>query len=238
MHLVGLSLLGCWILGCGFSYGSNNKEILGSLTPPLQSYVVFRMSLLEHPKEIEAIHKKIVTLFIEKPAMQGALKLIDIAYSIPPQIGMKVNVKYKKVRVTQGERPNPLLNFRARELEIVDGFEASEVIASSLHLHPHFKILGKIGLFEKWVTELDPDEEFRYRELMYMNTTEVFTGTLKYSLGCAWEKKLEKDRRVNIEWTMEQKALHEWKVKEMLLKGQRKSGFLLDHWILTLTLGF
>jgi hypothetical protein len=120
----------------------------------------------------------------------------------------------------------------------VDGFEASEVVASSLRLHPHFKILGKIGLFEKWVTELDPDEEFRYRELMYMNTTEVFTGTLKYSLGCMWERKLANDRALNVEWTMEQKALREWKVKESLLKGQRRSGFLLDHWILTLTLGF
>ncbi|MEI8300845.1 MAG: hypothetical protein WCG10_04445 [Chlamydiota bacterium] len=238
MRWVGVIWLGCGILSRCFCYGIDNKDIPLSLTPPLQSYVVFMMSLLAHPKEVEVTHKKIATLFLQKTPMQQALKLIDIAYSIPPQIGMKVNVKYKKVRVTQGERPNPLLNFRARELEIVDGFEASEVVASSLRLHPHFKILGKIGLFEKWVTQLDSGEEFRYRELMYMNTTDVFTGTFKYSLGCMWEKKLEKDRHLNVEWMMEQKAHHEWKVKESLLKGHRRSGFLLDHWILNLTIGF
>ncbi|MBM3191789.1 MAG: hypothetical protein FJZ63_03965 [Chlamydiae bacterium] len=212
----------------------------GRLSKPLDSYALCMMNFVEHPRDIRAMQKKLEIALIQQHRwlLNKALNLMDIAYSLPPQMGVKANVKYKKVKITRDERPNPLLNFRAREVEIIEGFEASEVVLGSLKLHPDFKLLARVGLFEKWVTVLDEGEEFVPRELVYRPTTDVVTGTLKYALGGLWEKEIAKKRSMSVEWMFEQKALHEWKIKESLLKGQRGTGLLFDHWILTLSLGF
>jgi len=156
-------------------------------------------------------------------------------------IDFDFDIKYKKIKETKGERPHPLLNYLARESEILEGFEAGETLLSYYRITPNIKLVSQLALFEQWVTEKQHYDEVHHLGPMaeeMKEDIEKITGTFKYGLGWIWDIEMHHQRKMSVEFLMQQKTNNQWQVQQRELTDSKASGVLFDHWVITFTLDF
>lgn len=162
-------------------------------------------------------------------------KLSELILMDPPRIQLKFFIKYKGVKQTKEKRPSLLLNYLAREGEIAEGFEASENLKGVIKLTENVKINSYIGFFEKWVNHRKDYEESYFLTIEHPDVKKdtKLTGTLKYALGWSYEKKIKNEKKILVDFLIQQKAYNQWKYTEQVFSKGRFSGVLFDHWELS-----
>lgn len=206
-------------------------------------YVHYQMEILQGVIGSEVIKKRAreedVKQYFRQLAIAESISNIFLMNRLP--IDFDFDIKYKKIKKTKGERPHPLLNYLAREPEITEGFEAGETLLSYYRVTRHIRLLSKITLFEKWVTEREHYEEAHHLEHMseeIQQGIEKITGTIKYGLGWVWDIPMKRERKISVEFLMQQRTYNQWHVQERVIQNFQGSGAAFDHWVLTFTLDF
>jgi hypothetical protein len=219
-------------------YGFNTENFPKHLAP----YVLSRLEWNIKPQMQKLIKDSLTPLELKARAEQsrGYLKVPSSMFLIAVPFDLDFKLKYKGIKKTKEERLPPALNYSAKEGEIVEGFEAGETLLGYFTLNPRWKVISRLSIFEKW--EAERLEYVEAHRVEYIPQQELFarkfTGTVKCALGCIWDIEMQHERKVNIEFLMQQTAKSEWKIQQFLLSERKPSGVLFDHWVLTFTYDF
>lgn len=208
----------------------------------LRPYVLCRLELLEDPKllaEIKKVNKLLYKDMVETKRNREIERITEM-FMQRLAVNFDFDVKYKKIKRTrEKEYPSLLLNYRAREEEIAEGFEAGEIVWSYIKIHPKLRVVTHIALYEKWVKE-KKDYEVSYQIDPYMipEYNKTIVGTFKYAVGCEWNVYTEQEKKMVLELLLQQKTNQQWSVKDVWIPEGKVKGFLLDHLVLTINFDF
>lgn len=209
----------------------------------LLHYVLYRLEFIQDCQIVNKVEKVMSFSHLKNIAKKSKdfLSLPSSLFIKALPLDFDFDIKYKGIKRTKDERPPLPLNYLAREFEIAKGFEAGETLLSCFNITPHWKIISRLGLFEKWIAERVNYEASHHMEIEQEEIEEYttqLTGTLKYAIGCGWGFIMKDERKVNIEFLMQQQTHNQWKVKQFMLSERSVSGIIFDHWVLTITLDF
>ncbi|PCI91236.1 hypothetical protein COB11_08400 [Candidatus Aerophobetes bacterium] len=218
------------------------KESLDRLPQYLQLYVFLLLDMYYRPSEVSQLNRYLEDVRIKtiQNFPTNLLSLTQESFFRQIRVEFDVDFKFKGIRYPKDELP-PELNFRAREALPPEGFEAGEVLFSTIPVHPHWNVFAKLGLYEQWVSEFISYEKIHGIEntLSSMEDFENrFKGTMKYGMGLKWMHETKAKRKLSLEAMLEQKSHNEWILRESLLSHKGYSGILFDNWKFTFTFDF
>ena len=221
----------------------DSKRYLEEFPKHLLHYVLYRLEFMQHSHMGNAIEKVISSAHFKEisPKTREFLQIPSSAFIKEFPLDFEFDLKYTWIKKTKQERPPLPLNYHAREREVEEGFEAGETLLSSFNLNAHWRIISRIGLFEKWVQERIDYETAHHMEIPQEEIQEFksqLTGTLKYAIGCGWDFVTRDQLKMKVEFLMQQKTNNQWRVQQFLLSDSRASGAVFDHWVITMTFDF
>lgn len=224
------------------AYGCDMPKQLEEFPKHLVHYVLSRLEFSNASLEVPLGIREVMNS-LELKTLSGEskhyLKIPSSVFVVAVPLDLDFKIKYKGIKKTKEERLPLPLNYHAREFEVVEGFEAGETLFGSFRLNPHWKIVSRIGIFEKWETEKLEYEEAHHIEVMQEQMVEErFTGSVKYALGCIWDVNFYQKRKMTMEFLMQQAAHSQWKANQFLFSERKPSGILFDHWVMTFTFDF
>lgn len=225
-----------------YSYDGGVPKRLEEFPKHLVHYVLSRLEFINNQDVPKAFREIMSSLELKAISNQSKhyLKIPSSVFVVAVPLDLDFKIKYKGIKKTKEERLPLPLNYHAREFEIIEGFEAGETLFSTFSLNPYWKIVSRIGIFEKWETEKLEYEEAHHIEtaIDHQMVAERFTGTVKYALGCVFDVKMKHERKMTLEFLMQQTAHSQWKANQFLFSERKPSGILFDHWIATFTFDF
>jgi hypothetical protein len=223
-----------------YSYDGKVGAHLETFPKHLVQYVLSRIELTPTSQAPKALKDKSDLLKLKSISSQSSyLRIPSSVFIVAFPLNFNFALKYKGIKKTKEERLPLPLNYHAREFEVVEGFEAGETLSSYFKLNPQWKIISRVGIFEKWETEkLEYEEAHQVEILPQQMFSKRFTGTLKYALGCMWDIEMQRERKMSMEFLMQQTTVNQWKIEEFLLSERNPSGILFDHWVMTITFDF
>ncbi|MCH9630289.1 MAG: hypothetical protein S4CHLAM37_02830 [Chlamydiia bacterium] len=218
------------------------EESLDRLPQYLQLYVFLLLDMHHKPNEVSQLNQYLEDVRIKtiQNFPKNLLSLSEETFFRQLQVEFDMDFKFKGIRHPKNELP-PELNFRAREALPTEGFEAGEVLLSTIPVHPHWNVFAKLGLYEQWVSEFINYEEMQGVENSLSSLQDFenrFKGTMKYGMGLKYKFETKTKRKLSLEAMLEQKSHNEWVLREYLLSHKGFSGVLFDNWRFTFTFDF
>jgi|GEM_PF-2193402 len=211
----------------------------------LLHYVYYRMDLIQSAlvvqnNRLRPLMQEYAKRFFQEIHEREIISNLFTHNRLP--LDFDFDIKYKKIKETKGERPSHLmLNYIAREAEIAEGFEAGETLFGAYQIFRGVKLMSHIALFEKWMVERKQYEEAYHMEVMSEEMQEderKITGTIKYGVGWLWDIEMRNQKKMSVEFMMQQKTYNQWQLKEELMQTAQPSGIRFDHWVMTFTFDF
>jgi hypothetical protein len=221
---------------------SSSFEMFKQIPFTLKPYAAARLGLVQMDKSSKILSRQKVFQEFKsrKDVFPTRKKLTTWMKYEPSRIKLSFFIKYKGVKQTKDEKPHLLLNYRAREGEIAEGFEASENLKTTFKITQHQKIISYIGVFEKWVNHRKDYDSSYFLTMDHPDVAKDIkvTGTVKYALGWNFEKPLTKEKKLLVDLLMQHTANNQWKYKDRSFIERKVSKAGFDHWIVRTGLHF